>query len=336
MSGKGDQGKGKKREREPIARKQYSAGRKNNDRKFKINPNDIKNKEKRLAVYGLLKSAKKKQAIQDREVRKKEREALGDAAPKPFMKSIDKMREPEMSIVDPNDEEVAEDEANDEFAKYFNGLPPKVAITTVNHPSHRLKEFICNMQDVIPGLIYFRRRGFYLKKIIKYLKNRKYTDLLVVGENRKKIDSLMVVHLPDGPTATFKVSSIQYPEQILDRGIMSSHSPELILNNFTTRMGHGLGRMFASLFPQVPEFTGRRIITFHNQRDFIFVRQHRYIFDPDEENKEVGMKPRIQELGPRMTLKLQRLQHGTFDTTEGEFEWFGTNRMYKSSKKFYM
>lgn len=26
-----------------------------------------------------------------------------------------------------------EDEVNDEFAKYFNGLPPKVAITTKEH-----------------------------------------------------------------------------------------------------------------------------------------------------------------------------------------------------------
>jgi len=94
--------------------------------------------------------------------------------------------------------------------------------------------------------------------------------------------------------------------------------------------------MLAAMFPQVPEFTGRRIITFHNQRDFIFVRQHRYIFDPDEDNKETGLKPRIQELGPRFTLKLQRMQHGTFDTVEGEFEWFGHNRLYKSSKKFFL
>jgi len=246
------------------------------------------------------------------------------------------MREPEPSIVDPGDEEIAEDEEHDEFAPYFKGLPPKVAITTAVHSSREAKQFVYHMQDLIPGLTYYRRRDFPLKKIIKFLKNREYTDLLVVGENRQIIDSLMIVHLPDGPTATFKVSNIKYPEQIEDHGILSSHDPELILNNFTTRMGHGLGRMFASLFPQVPEFTGRRIITFHNQRDFIFVRQHRYIFDPDENNKEVGMKPRIQELGPRMTLKLQRLQHGTFDTMEGEFEWFGTNRLYKSSKKFYM
>jgi ribosome production factor 1 len=324
---------GEKRKRAPMEKKDFNKGKEQAARKFKVELQSIKNAQKRQEVYSFMKKAKSKQKMQDRKARKLEREALGDAAPKPFIKSIDKMREPEQSIVDPNDEEIAEDEANDEFSKYFNGLPPKVAITTRQNPTKISKEFVCNMQDLIPGLTYYKRRDFPLKKIIKYLKNKEYTDLIVVGENLKKIDGLMIIHLPDGPTATFKLSSLKYPEQIPDRGIMSSHHPELILNNFTTRMGHGIGRMFASLFPQVPEFTGRRIITFHNQRDFIFVRQHRYIFEPDKENK---LKPRIQELGPRMTLKLIRLQHGTFDTTEGEFEWFMTNKMYESSKKFFM
>lgn len=39
--------------------------------------------------------------------------------------------------------------------------------------------------------------------------------------------------------------------------------------------GHTTARMLASLLPQSPEFRGRRVVTFHNQRDFIFVRHHR-------------------------------------------------------------
>lgn len=35
-------------------------------------------------------------------------------------------------------------------------------------------------------------------------------------------------------------------------------------------------RLIQSLFPQDPEFKGRRVVTFHNQRDFIFFRHHRY------------------------------------------------------------
>lgn len=54
--------------------------------------------------------------------------------------------------------------------------------------------------------------------------------------------------------------------------------------------------MFMSLFPQQPEFEGRSAVTFHNQRDYIFFRRHRYIF---HNQKRVG----LQELGPRFTVR---------------------------------
>lgn len=139
----------------------------------------------------------------------------------------------------------------------------------------------------------------------------------------------------------------------------TSHRPELVLNNFDTRLGHRVGRMFASLFHQDPTFRGRRVVTFHNQRDFIFFRHHRYIFE-ERQKKEKGKKEKVntvkarlqvgatwlrlglagwrwvlatilitttaaywvlQEIGPRFTLKLQSLQKGTFNSKGGEFEW---------------
>ena len=80
--------------------------------------------------------------------------------------------------------------------------------------------------------------------------------------------------------------------------------------------------MLAALFPQRPEFLGRRVITLHNQRDFIFFRHHRYIFNED------GSRANLQEIGPRFTLKLLSLQHGTFDTASGEYEWNSRPDMY--------
>jgi len=97
-------------------------------------------------------------------------------------------------------------------------------------------------------------------------------------------------------------------------GRTTSHQPEVILNNFNTRLGHRVGRMLGSLLHQVPNFKGRRVVTFHNQRDFIFFRHHRYIFESKE-------KARLQELGPKFTLKLRWMQHGIFDTQHGEMEW---------------
>ena len=65
------------------------------------------------------------------------------------------------------------------------------------------------------------------------------------------------------------------PHYAQGHGKVTAHKPEVILNNFTTRLGHTVARMLASLFPQEPQFQGRRAVTFHNQRDYIFIRHHR-------------------------------------------------------------
>ncbi|KAJ7223767.1 hypothetical protein C8J57DRAFT_1391249 [Mycena rebaudengoi] len=55
--------------------------------------------------------------------------------------------------------------------------------------------------------------------------------------------------------------------------------------------GTAVGRMFQTLFPPLPEFQGRQVVTLHNQRDFLFFRRHR-------------------EIGPRFTLKLRSMRKG--------------------------
>ncbi|KAK0582726.1 hypothetical protein LWI29_028894 [Acer saccharum] len=87
---------------------------------------------------------------------------------------------------------------------------------------------------------------------------------------------------PNGPTAHFKLSKLVLRKDIKNHGNPTGHKPELVLNNFTTCLGHCIGRLIQSLFPQDPEFRGRRVATFHNQQDFIFFRHHRYIFESKE------------------------------------------------------
>ncbi|KAG1814526.1 Brix-domain-containing protein [Suillus variegatus] len=77
----------------------------------------------------------------------------------------------------------------------------------------------------------------------------------------------------------------------------------LVLNNFSTTLGHNVGRMFQTLFPPLPEFQGRQVVALHNQRDFLFFRRHRYAFRSPE-------KVALQEIGPRFTLKLRWLKRG--------------------------
>lgn len=46
------------------------------------------------------------------------------------------------------------------------------------------------------------------------------------------------------------------------------------------------------------------------------------------------MVSRLQELGPRFTLRLRSLQKGTFDSKCGEFEWMRKPELGKSRRKF--
>jgi ribosome production factor 1 len=138
------------------------------------------------------------------------------------------------------------------------------------------------LQTVFPSSVFYKRQGYALKKIIEYAKEKEFTDVVVVNEDKKVLNGLLVCHLPDGPTAMFNLSSVVLSRDIKGRGKPTEHKPELMLNNFGTRLGYRIGRMFGSLFCQDPTFRGRRVVTFHNQRDYIFFRHHRYAFEEKE------------------------------------------------------
>jgi len=294
----------------------------------------VKDKIKRRKLNAELRHVKNVEKRKRKEKRKKDVETLGDAAPAPPpQRTLENTREPDDTMVKPDDEEVKEDTAVDEFAEYFaNKTTPKILITTSPNICKRAKEtipFINDLISVIPNMTYRERRNFTLKEIVQFCKDEGYTDVIVINEDRKQPNSLLLSHLPNGPTVLFKLTSIILQKHIHNHARATEHFPELILNNFNTRLGHTVGRMLAALLPQSPEFPGRRVMTFHNQRDFIFFRQHRYIFDSEK-------KARLQEIGPRFTLKLKYVQHGTFDSKFGEYEWLPKKELVTSRRRFFM
>jgi ribosome production factor 1 len=290
----------------------------------------IKNKQRRTEAFKKLKLAKQKAKKEERKRKEKERKDLGDdAVPKEKPKTIESMRVYDETVVNPDDEEVLQDEDMDEWASYFRReKPAKILITTTDRPNSRTNKFCKELKKSIPNSEILYRRGLDLKKIIPQAISRDYTDLLVVNEDHKEPNGLVISHLPDGPTAHFRLSSVRFCKEIKHSGELTDHMPELILNNFSTRLGHSVGRMFAALFPHDPQFHGRRVVTFHNQRDYIFFRQHRYQF-------KGAKKVSKQELGPRFTLKLRSLQKGTFDSKHGAYEFISQPRdMAKNRRKF--
>ncbi|AAS52592.1 AEL093Cp [Eremothecium gossypii ATCC 10895] len=285
----------------------------------------IKNKMKRKQLFAELKDKQNKERHKMRRLRaKEEREnpALKEERlEKNVPKTIDSMR-----VFDESIGQDVEGE-QDELQAFFNsGEPPKILLTTNVNARKKAYEFANVLIEVLPNVTFVKRKfGYKLKEIAEFCNNRNYTDLVVINEDKKEVTGLTFIHLPAGPSFYFKLSSYVEVEKIHGHGRPTSHIPELILNNFSTRLGKTVGRLFQSIFPQSPDIEGRQVITLHNQRDYIFFRRHRYIFRNEE---KVG----LQELGPQFTLKLRRLQRGIKEETEWEYK----PEMDKDKKRFHL
>ena len=227
------------------------------------------------------------------------------------------------------------------FPSLFSADPPpspKILITTsINSTLHSEAELLTNL---FPNSAYIRRSAhryghkFSVREISSFASNRNYTAVVVVEEDQKRPSGLTIVHLPIGPTFHFTISNWVEGKKLPGHGNPTDHWPELILNNFRTPLGLLAAHLFRTLFPPQPELQGRQVVTLHNQRDYIFVRRHRYVFrEKRETEKSVagsdgremkgveGIRAGLQELGPRFTLKLRRVDKGIQRRSGQDWEW---------------
>ncbi|OJJ96739.1 hypothetical protein ASPACDRAFT_124534 [Aspergillus aculeatus ATCC 16872] len=237
------------------------------------------------------------------------------------------------------------------FPSLFNleNPSPKILITTsLNSTLHHEAELLT---DLFPNSHYVRRtrhrfaHQFSIREISKFASNRNYTALVILREDQKKPTGLDIVHLPTGPMFHFSMSNWVEGKRIPGHGNATDHFPELILNNFRTPLGLLTAHLFRTLFPAQPEVQGRQVVTVLNSRDYLFFRRHRYVFREKRETEKAvvgadgkemkgaeGIRAGMQELGPRFTLKLRRIDKGIQRASGQEWEWKGG--MEKTRTKF--
>lgn len=232
-------------------------------------------------------------------------------------------------------------------------LTPKVLVTTgLRSTLHEEAQLLCSLfpnSSYVPRSSHRYGHKYSLREISKFAANREYTAVVLLHEDQKRPSGISVVHLPIGPTLTFSITpgSWMPGKKLPGHGNATDHWPELLLNGFSTPLGVLTARVFTSLFPVRPEFEGRQVVCFHNQRDFIFVRRHRYVFRDseksvaDEDGKPMagveGVRVGLQELGPRFTMKLRRVDKGVgWAGSEGEdaVQWAWKAKMEKDRKRF--
>ncbi|KAK2964194.1 putative Ribosome production factor 1 [Blattamonas nauphoetae] len=270
-------------------------------------------------------------AVDLRHKRKKEEKAKGIISNRQ-PSTIDQLRvEDETMIRDEHDEELVQDDNLDEFSPILSGtIEPKVMITTTRDPNRFTKRLAKELRNVVPNAVYRKRGAYSLNSVITSCTQHSYTTIILIeqGQERKRPDGLWIAGLPNGPTAHFRIGKVLYKNELEMSGKSTNHFPELNLHGFKTRLGHRIGRMFQSVFPPRPDLEGRQLVTFHNQRDWIFFRRHRFILEDFK-------TARLQELGPRISLHLLTLQQGAF-SRHSQYEYLPRVNLNRDKRQFFL
>ncbi|XP_043468571.1 U3 small nucleolar ribonucleoprotein protein IMP4 [Leptopilina heterotoma] len=220
------------------------------------------------------------------------------------------------------------DSKDDEY-RWAGVEDPKIVITTSRDPSARLKMFVKELRLIFPNAQRMNRGNYEMKKLIHACRANDVTDFIIVHEHRGVPDTLIICHLPHGPTAYFTMSGVVMRHDIPGISTMSEEYPHLVFHNFKTKLGERTMSILKYLFP-VPKKESKRVITFANHDDYIFFRHHTY-------REEKGRNVEMTEVGPRFLLKLYDIKLGTLDSiAAADTEWALRPYMNTSHKRRFL
>ena len=304
---------------------------------------NTRNKQKRRELVLQRRHMKKRLLSKLRRLHQKRKEEINEEdeddedneekehKPKQTTKTIEMLREKDETMIDENDQEMKEALENDEYKNYFNNeYTPQILITTSISHTGGIFRFIKELKNFLPNSYFYYRKKFDLGTIMKSAIEKEFTDIIVVTERLRKPYKLLLIHLPNGPSMEFKILDVMYQDEMQGHGVSVGYNPELMFRNFKTTLGVRVQRALNALFPKDEELKGRELITFQNQRDFIFFRYYRYIFT----NNFTDVN--LQEIGPRFTMRLLYVQKGLFDPDKGDYEWMYKDKMGVKRRKFYL
>ncbi|KAL9655146.1 hypothetical protein ABK040_008922 [Willaertia magna] len=201
---------------------------------------------------------------------------------------------------------------------------PKILLTSAHDPSDRLKRFLKEVRFLFPNCQRMNRGRQQLNEIIEIAIQNGFTDVVFVHENKGEPDTLIISHLPYGPTAYFTMFNVVMRHEVIKEEKMPQIYPHLIFHNFKTKLGERVATILKYLFP-VPKLESNRVITFANENDFISMRHHLF----KKENDKVELK----EVGPRFELQLFQIKLGTLADKDAELEWVLRPYMNTASKR---
>ena len=132
---------------------------------------------------------------------------------------------------------------DDEYAA-SGEFDPKILITTSRNPSSKLTQFAKELKLIFPTSQRINRGGYVIGDIIQACHQNEATDLIICHETRGKPDTLVISHLPHGPTAYFTLHNVVTRHDVPNIGKMSEQYPHLIFDKFESKLGLRVNLMY--------------------------------------------------------------------------------------------
>lgn len=178
-------------------------------------------------------------------------------------------------------------------------------ITTAIKPSKTVYFILNDLRSIFPNSVYLKRKNYKIRQIVSYLKRKGIQNLVLLVENFEKTIQLWHFDLENNFLVKYNIISVMLRNNIDRCGKISTHKPELLFDNFKGNVNWVIGTMMKRFFNGLPDFKGRQILSFYKRKKFIFIRFHRYIFSV------TGKDVKLQELGPKLTLKFENFFNAT-------------------------
>lgn len=184
----------------------------------------------------------------------------------------------------------------------------RVILTSSNSKlTSESKELLEDLELLFPSAEPIARKGRSFKK---FLANEAPEECMIIRLDQVDISRRRILIMHKNKEGNITTSTYSLVSFVLCKnlgGVLDSgHMPELAFSGFSEedndhRTVEDMQRIFEG---EPPEFEGRQIVSFTKKRGFIMCRKHRYIIRLPEDPTQPE-KARLEEIGPRISLKLQ-------------------------------
>ena len=202
----------------------------------------------------------------------------------------------------------------------------KLIITTSRCPSISLIRFTKTLVNVFPKSLKINRGIKFFSSLFSCCLIHKASDFIIVYEKRGTPLSLIISHLPCGPSVFFGLSNV-VTQNNSNTIFLFTNSPHVLLVNLDSPVSKRITKILSLLFPK-PNQNSQRIVSFVGEKNKIIVSHHWF--------QTKGTKQRdifLKKLSPSFDMQPYKILLGTIFTKKKKLEWIITPFINKKRKK---